>query len=89
LPLALVTATSLHSISGDTALLDLGTAAIVGTDLGPNLTTVGSFATMLWLLLLRRRGLEVSSLEYFKIGALVTPPMLLLSALAVWLAGGP
>jgi arsenical pump membrane protein len=62
---------------------------LVGADLGPNLTTVGSLATMLWLLLLRRRGLEVSSLEYFKIGALVTPPMLLLSALAVWLAGGP
>jgi arsenical pump membrane protein len=66
----------------------LVSGTLVGADLGPNLTTVGSLATMLWLLLLRRRGLEVSSFEYFTVGVLVTPPMLLVAALAIWLAGG-
>ena len=60
-------------------------ATIFGCDLGPNLTTVGSLATILWLLILRRRNLEVSGLDYFKIGILVTPLMLLAGALTIWL----
>ena len=35
---------------------DLAAAVIVGVNLGPNLTTIGSLATMLWLVLMRRRG---------------------------------
>jgi arsenical pump membrane protein len=51
--------------------------ALVGCDLGPNLTVVGSLATMLWLLLLRQRGMEVSALQYARLGIVVTPLMLL------------
>ncbi len=51
--------------------------ALVGCDLGPNLTVVGSLATMLWLLLLRQRGMEISALEYARLGLAVTPFMLL------------
>jgi arsenical pump membrane protein len=61
-------------------------AGILGADLGPNITTVGSLATMLWLLILRRKGLEVSSWDYFRLGITVTPLLLLLGALAIWLA---
>ena len=60
-------------------------ATIFGCDLGPNLTTVGSLATVLWLLILRQRNLDVSGLDYFKVGILVTPLMLLVGALAIWL----
>jgi arsenical pump membrane protein len=60
-------------------------ASIFGCDLGPNLTTVGSLATVLWLLILRRRGIDVSGLDYFKVGVLVTPLMLFVGALAIWL----
>ncbi len=49
----------------------LGT--MVGADLGPNLTPVGSVATLLWLVLLRQRGLEVSSWSYIRLGLIVTP----------------
>lgn len=54
---------------------------LLGCDLGPNLTTTGSLSTMLWLLLLRQRGVEVSSLQYLRLGAIVTPLMLLATAL--------
>ncbi len=56
-----------------------------GCDLGPNLTTVGSLATMLWLLILRRKGLEVSSVQYFKLGITLVPIMLLLGGTLIWL----
>jgi arsenical pump membrane protein len=60
-------------------------ATIFGCDLGPNLTTVGSLATVLWLLILRQRNVDVSGLDYFKVGVVVTPLMLLAGALTMWL----
>ncbi|MDB5060113.1 MAG: hypothetical protein JWO59_3585, partial [Chloroflexi bacterium] len=58
--------------------LVLGT--LIGCDLGPNLTVVGSLSTMIWLLLLRQRGIEVSGLDYARLGVIVTPVMLVVAA---------
>ncbi|HEX6777339.1 MAG TPA: ArsB/NhaD family transporter [Ktedonobacterales bacterium] len=88
LPMALVlvsTIGALSSVSPNVRLAFIATA-MFGCDLGPNLTTVGSLATVLWLLLLRRRGMEVSSLDYFKLGIIVTPIMLIVGAFAIWLS---
>jgi arsenical pump membrane protein len=87
LPMALVLVSTIGTLRGvsPAATLGLIAATIFGCDLGPNLTTVGSLATVLWLLLLRRRGMDVSSLEYFRLGIIVTPVMLLIGALAIWL----
>ncbi|MEO7020398.1 MAG: ArsB/NhaD family transporter, partial [Ktedonobacteraceae bacterium] len=63
-------------------------ASIFGCDLGPNVTTVGSLATVLWLLILRQRGVDVSGLDYFKVGILVTPLMLVVGAFTIWLLVG-
>jgi arsenical pump membrane protein len=61
-------------------------AALIGVDLGPNLSVAGSLATILWLTALRREGLPVNSATFFKIGLLVMPPALLLSiGAAVWI----
>jgi arsenical pump membrane protein len=60
-------------------------ATMLGCDLGPNLTTVGSLATILWLLILRQRNVDVSGLDYFKVGVVVTPLMLLAGAFTIWL----
>lgn len=54
-------------------------AALIGVDLGPNLSVTGSLATILWLAALRREGLRVSALAFLKVGVLVMPPALLLS----------
>lgn len=56
---------------------------LAGADLGPNLTPVGSLSTMLWLIIVRRHGVEVSSIQYLKLGVLVTPLLLLAAALAI------
>ncbi len=86
-PMAVVMTSSLHSIQHAPLAIQQGflAATIFGCDLGPNLTTVGSLATILWLLILRQRNIEVSGLDYFKVGILVTPLMLVVGALAIWL----
>lgn len=86
LPMALVTAAAFGQIEPASAQ-QLVAGAIVGIDLGPNLTTIGSFATMLWLMLLRRRGLDVSARAYARVGLLVTPPALLAAIVALAFAG--
>jgi arsenical pump membrane protein len=57
--------------------------ALAGADLGPNLTPVGSLSTMLWLVIVRRHGVEVSSLDYLKLGAIVTPALLVAAGLVI------
>jgi len=60
-----------------------GYALVAGVDLGPNLTTTGSLATILWLSIVRARGITVSPFEYLKLGLLVVPVTLLVTSL--WL----
>jgi arsenical pump membrane protein len=77
LPMALVMASAIHGAhAAGTARLDLVYGTVVGCDLGPNLTHLGSLATLIWLFFLRRKGLDVSVWQYFRIGMLVMPPML-------------
>lgn len=79
LPLGLIAATTLRVTHVRTGI---ASAALIGTDLGPNLSITGSLATILWLIALRRERLNVSFWDFFKIGAIAMP-----TALAASLAG--
>jgi arsenical pump membrane protein len=59
--------------------------AILGAGLGPNIAVFGSLSTMLWLVLLRRRGLAVSAGSYLKLGLLITPLALLCGSITLYL----
>jgi len=54
-------------------------AALIGIDLGPNLSITGSLATILWLTALRREGLHVTAWQFLRLGGLVMPVALLLA----------
>jgi arsenical pump membrane protein len=86
-PMAVVMISALGGIQHVPPVVQHGfiAATMFGCDLGPNLTTVGSLATVLWLLILRQRNVDVSGLDYFKVGVVVTPLMLLAGALTMWL----
>jgi len=74
-------------VSADQVPAAVTGAALIGVDLGPNLSVTGSLATILWLVALRREGQDVGPWQFLLVGIAVTPPALML-ALAVLLAVG-
>ncbi|MFO0685988.1 MAG: ArsB/NhaD family transporter [Sandaracinus sp.] len=83
LPAALIARTVLTQAPSDPASV---LAALVGTDVGSTVTPFGSLATMLVLTLARREGAQVSNAEAFVLGAWLTPVVLVLTALALFVA---
>lgn len=86
LPAGLIAGTALQSASPPAVVSG---AALIGVDLGPNLSVTGSLATILWLNALRRDGLHVGSWDFLKVGVWVMPPALLLALGALALQSGP
>jgi arsenical pump membrane protein len=61
-------------------------AVLLGVNIGPNLTYVGSLATLLWRQILRGRGHPPARGEFLRLGVLTVPICLLAGVAALWLS---
>ncbi len=60
-------------------------AALMGLNIGPNLTYPGSLATLLWRQVVRREDVEPAASTFLRTSAMATPAALGLSVVALWL----
>ncbi|MEZ2334609.1 arsenic transporter [Mucilaginibacter sp. RCC_168] len=82
LPVGLITGSV---VQGDHIPEIVKSAALIGVDLGPNLSITGSLATILWLVALRREGQSVSAWAFLKLGFLIMTVALLFTIASLWI----
>lgn len=66
--------------SGPVAVL----AVLIGVNIGPNLTYVGSLSNLLWRRVLRERDIEAGVGEYTRLGLCTVPVTLVVAVVALW-----
>ncbi|CAM4101555.1 Arsenic efflux pump protein [Mycobacterium basiliense] len=72
----------LVAASGPAAVL----AVLIGVNIGPNLTYVGSLSNLLWRRVLRQQNVEAGIGEYTRLGLCTVPLALVAAVLGLWVS---
>jgi arsenical pump membrane protein len=70
---------------GSPAFTGLVFSNVIGNNLGPHFFPLGSLAILMWLEMMRRKGVKISIKDYLKIGAIVSIAEVAIASLVLWL----
>jgi arsenical pump membrane protein len=84
MPTVLIGALSIHAADAEGVVQQaMVYANIIGCDLGPKITPIGSLATLLWLHVLAKKNITITWGYYFKTGIVLTLPILIVTLCAL------
>jgi arsenical pump membrane protein len=88
-PMTILGLLSIHqtAVTGP-ALTNLVFSNIIGNNLGPHFFPLGSLAILMWLEIMRRKGVNISLKEYLKVGATLSIAQVAIASMILWVELG-
>ena len=88
-PMTILGLLSIHqaAVTGP-ALTNLVFSNIIGNNLGPHFFPLGSLAILMWLEIMKKKGVNISLKEYLKVGATLSIAQVAIASIVLWVELG-